>query len=165
MTEYENEQNGNRTDFAASRADVARRRNRNERRRHGDGRYTVRGDEFFLQGHFPDEPIVPGVILCEMAAQSSCLLMADEVKGKRTLYAGMNKVKFKNSVYPGDTVEFICEKIRSIGAFHFVRAEGIVNGKTAVSGEFSFALIDAEEIKDKKQENEKGENKYVSIIL
>lgn len=117
------------------------------------GRYTVRGDEFFLQGHFPDEPIVPGVILCEMAAQSSCLLMADEVKGKRTLYAGMNKVKFKNSVYPGDTVEFICEKIRSIGAFHFVRAEGRVNGKTAVSGEFSFALIDAEEIKDKKQEN------------
>lgn len=111
------------------------------------GRYTVRGDEFFLQGHFPDDPIVPGVILCEMAAQSSCLLMAELVKGKKTLYAGMNNVKFKNPVYPGDTVEFTCEHIRSIGPFHFVRAEGKNNGKTAVSGEFSFALVDPEKMK------------------
>ena len=117
------------------------------------GRYTVRGDEFFLQGHFPDDPIVPGVILCEMAAQSSCLLMADKIKGKTTLYAGMNNVKFKNPVYPGDTVEFICAHIRSIGAFHFVRAEGRTNGKIAVSGEFSFAIVDPEKIKDKKQKN------------
>ncbi len=60
------------------------------------GKYTVRGDEFFLQGHFPDNPIVPGVILCEIAAQCSCLLVADELKGKVALYAGMNNVKFKS---------------------------------------------------------------------
>lgn len=114
------------------------------------GRYTVRGDEFFLQGHFPDNPIVPGVILCEMAAQSSCLLMADKVKGKATLYAGMNNVKFKDPVRPGDTVEFTCEHIRSIGPFHFVKATGRNNGKIAMSGEFSFALVDPEKVQKKK---------------
>lgn len=108
------------------------------------GRYTVRGDEFFLQGHFPDHPVVPGVILCEMAAQSSCLLMADEVRGKLTLYAGMNNVKFKNSVCAGDTVEFTCTLMRSLGPFHFVKAEGRVKDKLCMSGEFSFALIEKE---------------------
>ncbi|MBQ8429426.1 MAG: beta-hydroxyacyl-ACP dehydratase [Clostridia bacterium] len=111
------------------------------------GRYTVRGDEFFLQGHFPGNPIVPGVILCEMAAQSSCLLMADKIKGKLTLYAGMNNVKFKSPVKAGDTVEFICERIRSIGPFHSVKAEGRNNGKIALSGEFTFALVDPDKAK------------------
>lgn len=106
------------------------------------GRYTVRGDEFFLQGHFPDNPIVPGVILCEMAAQSSCMLMSESIKGKLALYAGMNNVKFKNPVRPGDTVEFNCTHIRSFGSVHFIKAEGRVGDKLCVSGEFSFALID-----------------------
>lgn len=44
------------------------------------GRYTVRGDEFFLQGHFPGNPIVPGVILCEILAQSACVLMQDKAR-------------------------------------------------------------------------------------
>lgn len=106
------------------------------------GRYTVRGDEFFLQGHFPNYPIVPGVILCEMAAQSSCMLMADSLKGKIALYAGMNNVKFKNPVRVGDTVEFNCVHMRSFGSVHFIKAEGRVDGKLSVSGELSFALID-----------------------
>ena len=111
------------------------------------GSYTVRGDEFFLQGHFPNNPIVPGVMLCEMAAQCSCLLMAEQVKGKTTLYAGMNNVKFKNPVRVGDKVEFTCSRIRSIGPFHFMRAEGYNGEKLALSGEFSFALVDNEKIK------------------
>ena len=111
------------------------------------GKYTVRGDEFFLQGHFPGNPIVPGVILCEMAAQSSCLLMAEAVRGKTTLYAGMNNVKFKSPVRIGDTVEFTCTRIKSIGPFHFIKAEGRNNGKIAMSGEFSFALVDNDKIK------------------
>ena len=111
------------------------------------GLYHVRGDEFFLQGHLPDNPIVPGVILCEMAAQSSCLLMADKVRGKVTVYAGMNNVKFKNPVRVGDTVEFTCELTRSMGPFRFIKAVGRNNGKIAMSGEFSFALIDGEKTK------------------
>ncbi len=111
------------------------------------GRYTVRGDEFFLRGHFPGRPIVPGVILCEMAAQCSCLLVADELKGKTALYAGMNNVKFKNSVFPGDTVEFRCEALKSFGAFRFMKAEGYVGGKVVLKGEFSFALVAPEKVK------------------
>ncbi|MBQ8291979.1 MAG: beta-hydroxyacyl-ACP dehydratase [Clostridia bacterium] len=114
------------------------------------GKYTVRGDEFFLKGHFPDNPIVPGVILCEMAAQCSCLLMADKVKGKATLYAGMNNVKFKNPVRPGDTVAFTCTFVRSIGPFYFMKAVGETGGKAVLSGEFSFALIDPEKAKEQK---------------
>ncbi|MBQ9113542.1 MAG: beta-hydroxyacyl-ACP dehydratase [Clostridia bacterium] len=114
------------------------------------GSYHVRGDEFFLQGHFPGNPIVPGVMLCEMAAQCSCLLMADKVRGKTTLYAGMNNVKFKNPVRIGDTVEFTCAHIRSIGPFHFMKAEGRNNGKIAVSGEFSFALVDNDKVENKQ---------------
>lgn len=106
------------------------------------GRYTVRGDEFFMQGHFPEHPVVPGVILCEMAAQSSCLLMADKVRGKMTLYTGMNNVKFKKSVFAGDTVEFVCTHQRTFGAFHFVKAEGRIGNEVCMSGEFSFALVD-----------------------
>lgn len=114
------------------------------------GRYTVRGDEFFLQGHFPGNPVVPGVILCEMAGQSGCLLMAEKVKGKLTLYAGMNNVKFKTPVYPGDTVEFRCEFIRNIGPFYFMKAEGKKGDSVVLKGEFSFALLDPEKAKQTK---------------
>lgn len=106
------------------------------------GKYTVRGDEFFLQGHFPGNPVVPGVMLCEMAAQSSCMLMADKVKGKMTLYAGMNNVKFKHPVRPGDTVVFTCAHVRSMGPIHLIHAEGKTGDKICVSGDFSFALVD-----------------------
>ena len=63
--------------------------------------YKVRGDEFFIQGHFPDYPVVPGVILCEMMAQSCALLLGDEIKSKRPLYTGIDNVRFKHQVRPG----------------------------------------------------------------
>lgn len=64
------------------------------------GHYHVRGDEHFLQGHFPDYPVVPGVILCEIMGQCSSILMLDELPGRLTFYAGMDKVRFKNQVRP-----------------------------------------------------------------
>ena len=73
------------------------------------GRYHVRGDEFFLQGHFPGNPVVPGVILCEILAQSACVLMRDAMtEGKLPVYTGLNHVKFRSPVKPGDTVEARC---------------------------------------------------------
>lgn len=108
------------------------------------GSYTVRGDEFFLQGHFPGNPVVPGVILCEMASQSSSVVLADKVAGKTTLFAGMNNVKFKSPVHIGDTVVFECELERSIASFYFIKAVGKVGGKIAFTGEFSFCLVDGQ---------------------
>ena len=59
------------------------------------GTYKVRGDEFFLQGHFPGNPVVPGVILCEMMAQGACVLLADGQMGDVTpMFSSMNNVRF-----------------------------------------------------------------------
>lgn len=106
------------------------------------GRYRVRGDEFFLRGHFPNDPIVPGVILCEILAQSACVLMADVmVEGKLPVYTGLNNVKFRHPVRPGDLIETRCTIKRAKHPFYF--AEGTVNvdGKVCVSAEFSFAVV------------------------
>ena len=106
------------------------------------GRYTVRGYEWFLQGHFPDMPIVPGVILCEMMAQSACLLFQNHGgKGITPYFTGLDKVRFKNSVFPGDTIEFHCQITAKKKAFYFARGKGYVNGKLCISGEFSFLLV------------------------
>ena len=105
------------------------------------GRYTVRGDEFFLQGHFPGNPVVPGVILCEMMAQSACLLVQEE-GGKFTPYfTGLNNVKFKGKVVPGDTITFKGQKTAQKGPFYFVKSSGFVNDKLCVTGELSFAVV------------------------
>jgi len=106
------------------------------------GTYTVRGDEYFLQGHFPGQPIVPGVILCEMMAQSSCVLMADALSGKLALFAGIEKVRFRRPVVPGDTVVFTCHQLSSKGPFHFMEGTGKVGDEVCVTGQLSFALVD-----------------------
>ena len=108
------------------------------------GRYTVRGDEFFLQGHYPGNPIVPGVILCEMMAQSACLLVNPGGKNHTPYFTGLNNVKFKNKVVPGDTVTFKSQLIGRKGAFYFVKCGGHVGGKLCVRGELSFAVVEEE---------------------
>lgn len=109
------------------------------------GRYTVRGDEFFLQGHFPGNPVVPGVILCEMMGQSSCLLVDREKAGGFTPYfTGMDHVRFKNKVKPGDTIEFRSEITKVRRPFYFIKSAGYVDGKLSVCGDLSFAVIKGE---------------------
>lgn len=105
------------------------------------GHYTVRGDEFFLEGHFPGHPIVPGVILCEILAQSACVLMGDAVsEGKLPVYTGLNNVRFRSSVKPGDTVETRCHITRVKHPFYFAEGSVTVDGRLCVSADFSFAV-------------------------
>lgn len=106
------------------------------------GIYHVRGDEFFLQGHFPGQPVVPGVILCEIIAQSCALLLGDALKGKTPFYTGIDKVKFKHQVVPGDTAEITAHIEKQKGVFYFTHGELRVGGKLCVTGNFSFALIE-----------------------
>jgi len=108
------------------------------------GHYTVRGDEFFLQGHFPGNPIVPGVILCEILAQSACVLMQDALdEGKLPVYTGLNNVRFRSPVKPGDTVEAQCRIKRAKHPFYFAEGTISVDGRLCVSAEFSFAITEA----------------------
>lgn len=105
------------------------------------GSYQVRGDEFFLQGHFPNYPVVPGVIICEIMAQSCALLLGEEIKTKLTFYTGIDNVRFKGQVRPGDVIKtksYIVDRRKSL---IFVRAEASVDGKVCCKGDLSFALI------------------------
>ncbi|MGN0348770.1 MAG: 3-hydroxyacyl-ACP dehydratase FabZ family protein [Roseburia sp.] len=108
------------------------------------GHYTIRGDEFFLKGHFPDNPIVPGVILCEILAQSACVLMQDAMsEGNLPVYTGIHNVKFRSPVKPGDTVETQCHIKRAKHPFYFAEGTVTVDGRLCAAAEFSFAIIGA----------------------
>ncbi len=104
-------------------------------------RYFVRGDEFFLKGHFPGNPIVPGVILCEIMAQSACVLMGRELtEGKIPVYTGMDKVRFRHPVRPGDMIEARSRIKRAKPPFYFCEGQIMVDGKICASAQFSFAV-------------------------
>ena len=107
------------------------------------GRYHVRGDEWFLQGHFPGNSVVPGVVLCEMMAQATCVLLGEQLpQGATPYFNSMNNVRFKSPVKPGDTFESRCKLTRVKKPFYFAEGEGYVDGKLSVKAEFSFALIE-----------------------
>ena len=108
------------------------------------GHYTVRGDEWFLQGHYPGNPIVPGVIQCEIIAQTACVLFEKEIKVSMPLYTGIDKVRFKGMVRPGDRLDIEVAVTRHKGPFYFTQGQASVDGKVVVSGEFSFALVPKE---------------------
>lgn len=109
------------------------------------GKYHVRGDEWFLQGHFPGNPVVPGVILCEMMAQSACVLIAEQLRGNTPFFAGLDNVKFKMPVKPGDTFVTECILTKSKPPFFFAEGQGFVDGKLCVKASFSFAIIKPQE--------------------
>ena len=106
--------------------------------------YTITGDEFFLKGHFPGNPIVPGVILCEMMAQGSVMLFKDELLTHLALYVGIDKVKFKRSVLPGDTVEVNSKTVTKRGLLIIVDAQATVEGQLCCKGTLSFMLVKKE---------------------
>lgn len=104
-------------------------------------KYRIKEDEFFTRGHFPGNPIVPGVILCEIMAQSCAVMVKDEIPGHMTLYAGLDKVRFKNAVKPGDLCEVTARMDSRRGPMFFCSATLTVDGKLCCKGELSFALV------------------------
>ena len=106
------------------------------------GKYHVTGEEFFLKGHFPGNPVVPGVILCEILAQSACVLLEDKLEdGKLPMYTGLNNVKFKSPVRPGDTFVTRCRITRARHPFYFCSGEGYVGDTLCLKADFSFAIV------------------------
>ena len=104
------------------------------------GKYTARGDEWFFDGHFPGNPVMPGVVQCEIIAQASCMLFAQEIKGKTAYYAGIDKVRFRRMVKPGDVLEITSSLLRNKLNVYVIKGEARVEGELCASGEFSFII-------------------------
>ena len=103
-------------------------------------KYRIKEDEFFCEGHFPGNPIVPGVIQCEIMAQSCALLVKDEIHGRMTLYTGIDNVRFKHIVKPGDLCEVTARLKSKRGTMFFCEAVLTVGGLLCCKGNLSFAL-------------------------
>ena len=96
-------------------------------------RKLVRDDEWYLAGHFPGRPIMPGVLMVEAMAQAGAVaaLSAEENRGKLALFAGIDDVRFKRIVVPGDELELSCELERVRGPVGRGKATASVGGKLA----------------------------------
>ena len=99
-------------------------------------------NEPFFAGHFPNEPVMPGVLQIEALAQlgAVCVLSLPENKGKTAYFAGIKEAKFKQKVIPGDKLELSCEIIKVKGPVGVGAVEAYVNGKLACKAEISFMI-------------------------
>lgn len=103
-------------------------------------------NEPFFQGHFPGYPVMPGVLIVEALAQVGGVAMhTEETKGKLGLFAGIDGLRFKEQVKPGDTLVLEVEMTRVRGSISKCRGIARVNDKIAVEGELMFALVDVKQ--------------------
>ena len=105
-------------------------------------RKYMREDDYWFRGHFPEKPVTPGVLMVEMLAQAGavCILSQPEFKGKIALFAGIDKVKFRRQVVPGDVLDLEVEIISQRGPIGIGKAVASVDGQKAVTCEIKFAV-------------------------
>ena len=99
-------------------------------------------NEPFFGGHFPNEPVMPGVLIIEALAQTGAvaILSVEENRGKTAYFAGINSAKFKRKVVPGDVLTLELEIIKQKGPIGMGTAKATVDGKVAVTAEMTFAV-------------------------
>ena len=105
-------------------------------------RKTVRPDEWYLAGHFPGRPVMPGVLIVEAMAQTGAVavLSQEENRGRLALFAGIDDVRFKRIVEPGDELVFECTLEAVRGPVGRGRATAKVDGQLAARGTLTFAV-------------------------
>ena len=105
---------------------------------------NVTVNEPFFQGHFPGNPIMPGVLICEALAQVGAVLLLgmEENKGKLGVFTGINNFKFRRQVVPGDTLVLKAELVTYRHGMGKANVEASVDGSVAAKGEISFAVIE-----------------------
>ena len=110
----------------------------------------VRDDEFWCAGHFPEKPIMPGVLIIEAMAQTACFTILHSLgnNGGKTLgyFVSIENAKFTHMVVPGDTLELHIEEIASKMKLHKFNGTAFVNGKRAATATFSAILDDNPQI-------------------
>ncbi|WP_313232259.1 3-hydroxyacyl-ACP dehydratase FabZ [Tissierella praeacuta] len=108
----------------------------------GIGFKNVTANEFFFQGHFPNMPVMPGVLIVESMAQVGAIILLshEKHKGKTPYFAGINKVRFKRKVVPGDTLRMEVELTRIRGSVGIGQGKAYVEDELACEGEFLFAI-------------------------
>ena len=101
-------------------------------------------NELQYLGHFPGNPIMPGVLILEALAQTGAvaLLSQEENKGKLALFGGVKRARFRRQVVPGDVLDLHCELEAQKGPVGFAKAKALVDGKVAAEAELSFVLVD-----------------------
>ena len=104
---------------------------------------NVDANEWYYQGHFPGNPIMPGVLITESLAQAGAIaiLSMEENKGKNALFGGIDKMKFKKIVVPGDRLKLEIKIIKRKGPIGVGEALATVNEKIVAKGELTFALV------------------------
>ena len=102
----------------------------------------VSANEMQFMGHFPDYPVMPGVLVLEAMAQTGAvaILVSEEYRGKIALFGGVNKCRFRKEVMPGVVLELFCEISAVRGPVGFGKARATVNGETAAEAELSFVI-------------------------
>ncbi len=110
------------------------------------GKKCVSYNEPFFAGHFPGEPVMPGVLIVEALAQvgAVAILSLPENKGKTAYFGAINSAKFKGKVVPGDVLFLETEIIKSKGPIGVGSARATVDGKVVAQAELTFALGKAE---------------------
>jgi 3-hydroxyacyl-[acyl-carrier-protein] dehydratase len=105
-------------------------------------RKSVREDEWYLSGHFPGRPVMPGVLIVEAMAQTGAVavLSQEENQGRIVYFAGIDDCRFKRVVEPGDELELTCELDRVRGPIGRGKAEARVGGELAARGTLTFAV-------------------------
>lgn len=100
-------------------------------------------NESYFAGHFPGNPIMPGVLIIESLAQTGAvaILSKEENKGKNALFGGVDKLRFKKQVLPGDVLKLEVKIIKQKGPIGVGEALATVDGKVAVKGELTFAIV------------------------
>ncbi|MFS8631266.1 MAG: 3-hydroxyacyl-ACP dehydratase FabZ [Bacillales bacterium] len=108
---------------------------------------NVSANEEYFNGHFPEYPVMPGVLIIEALAQvgAVAVLSMEENRGRLACFAGIDKCRMKRQVKPGDQLRLEVEMTRMRGTFGKGKAVATVDGEVAVEAELMFALGDKEE--------------------
>ncbi len=106
------------------------------------GLKNIKDDEFYFKGHFPNKPVVPGVIIIESLAQVGAVVILSSKKflGKIAYFTGIKQAKFRKSVIPGDQLILKCSITKVKGVFGFGKGMAYVNDQLVCEADISFAI-------------------------